>query len=129
MTLLTEWQKAGIKAPEARRAILRNIRELEDHLLDTCPCKFELPDDNVSSEVRTRWATVCNICSTSHGWYCDISPDHTCHYPRDIIQVEVHDKRLRLIDKSIIPLSNKVLKDWQKHENACIFCGKYEKRR
>lgn len=95
-------------------AARKNIKEAQkelDNLLCSCTHKI----------VNKHNSAFCIICDSWFGWFCDESPDHSCHYFSENGKVKLNDGTL--VD---IPEDHDV--DYE-NEDECIFCGQPEERK
>lgn len=63
----------------------------------------------------------CEHCESYFGWYCEVSPDHTCHYCS-------HEGKVQLIDKTYVNTPPDHSGDYET-DDSCIFCGQPEERK
>lgn len=81
---------------------------------------------------RSHDSAICAICDEDLGWWCDESPDNTCHY---FTEVDPIDDQPTAIVK-LLNNSDHVLTDAFNLKNLnfqtmdrCLFCGEPEERK
>lgn len=92
------------------------IQEEINTLKDQCPHKiYYKPNESV-------W---CSICSKDFGWHCKNSPDHSCHYSNELLDIS---------GKFIVNLHNGQTSTFRPREikylisDECLFCGEPDER-
>ncbi len=96
--------------------ILEKIKESFSSLYYSA--KKQCNHNIISSEYES---AQCRHCNEDFGWYCEESPDHTCHYYSSNREVE-------LTDGSFMPVPQEHNEKYET-DDSCIFCGSPEERK
>ena len=102
------------------RKKLRSLEEACRRLVAACPHYFPRDLEDQDDDA------VCAVCGVNYGWYCEKSPDHTCHYwlEYDVTGPETPNTKCKMLDGSLVEPPYK----WNDGE-TCMFCEGPDERK
>lgn len=72
--------------------------------------------------IQTGESAKCDVCDHDFGWYCQLSPDHTCHYFTEDGGV------VRLITGQTVTCPDGHDPEFETHDR-CMYCGNPQERK
>jgi hypothetical protein len=69
-------------------------------------------------------STWCEVCDKDFGHYCDVSPDHACHYFTEDGMIKLNNGQI-IDSKTLDPDHDP---DWET-DDTCLFCSNPQERK
>ncbi len=92
--------------------LIQRLKKIKSKLIDNC-------NHNI---IEAGGGAICSICTTDFGWYCEESPDNTCHYSTSSLDSTIG---IQLVTGGFHEMDE----SYDYDPDRCIFCGEPKERK